>query len=33
MTGDLTLLGKTRPVGDDVRLRFGLEAVKESGWL
>lgn len=78
VTGDLTLLGKTRPVdvdvtlnksaeypighedytlgitaettikrsnwgmtygidqdlvGDDVRLRFGLEAVKESGWL
>ena len=20
-------------VGDEVRLRFGLEAVKESGWL
>ena len=78
VTGDLTLLGKTRPVdvdvtlnksaeypighedytlgitaettikrsnwgmsygidqdlvGDEVRLRFGLEAVKESGWL
>ena len=78
VTGDLTLLGKTRPVdvdvtlnksadypighedytlgitaettikrsnwgmtygidqdlvGDDVRLRFGLEAVKESDWL